>query len=76
LLAFKLTPANTDDRKPVPDMTQDLLGKLFGDRGYVSQALFEQLYERGLPTHHQVEEEHEKPLWSSSLTRFCYASEH
>lgn len=48
LLAFKLTPANTDDRKPVPDMTQDLLGKLFGDRGYVSQALFEQLYERGL----------------------------
>ena len=48
LLAFKLTPANTDDRKPVPDRTQDLLGKLFGDRGYVSQALFEQLYERGL----------------------------
>ena len=48
LLAFKLTPANTDDRKPVPDLTQDLLGKLFGDRGYVSQALFEQLYEPGL----------------------------
>ena len=48
LLAFKLTPANTDDRKPVPDLAQDLLGKLFGDRGYISQALFEQLYERGL----------------------------
>ncbi|MBW4695576.1 MAG: transposase [Lyngbya sp. HA4199-MV5] len=48
LLAFKLTPANTDDRKPVPDMTQDLLGKLFGYRGAVSQALFEPLYERGL----------------------------
>jgi transposase len=47
LLAFKLTPANTDDRKPVPDLAQDLLGKLFGDRGYISQALFEQLYERG-----------------------------
>ncbi|MEJ6487120.1 transposase [Nostoc punctiforme UO1] len=37
LLAFKLTPANVDDRKPVPDMTKDLIGKLFGDRGYVSQ---------------------------------------
>ena len=48
LLAFKLTPANTDDRQPVLDLTQDLMGKLFDDRGYVSQALFRQLYERGL----------------------------
>lgn len=48
LLAFKLTPANVDDRKPVPDMTQDLIGKLFGDRGYISQKLFEELYDRGL----------------------------
>ncbi|XGW00690.1 MAG: transposase [Leptolyngbya sp. BL-A-14] len=48
LRAFKLTPVNTDDREPVPDMTKDLLGKLFGDCGYISQALFEQLYERGL----------------------------
>ncbi len=35
LLAFKLTPGNTDDRQPVPDMTQDIIGKLFGDRGYI-----------------------------------------
>lgn len=48
LLAFSLTPANVDDRKPVPDMTKDLVGKLFGDRGYISQKLFEELYERGL----------------------------
>ena len=48
LLAFKLTPGNTDDRQPVPDLPKDLLGKLFGDRGYISQELFEQLYERGL----------------------------
>ena len=48
LLAFKLTPGNTDDRKPVPDLTKDLVGKLFGDRGYISQELFEELYERGL----------------------------
>lgn len=48
LLAFKLTPGNVDDRKPVPDMTQDLFGQLFGDRGYISQKLFEKLYERGL----------------------------
>lgn len=48
LLAFQLTPANVDDRVPVPDLTQGLIGKLFGDRGYISQALFEQLWQRGL----------------------------
>ena len=48
LLAFKLTPGNVDDRQPVLDMTTDIIGKLFGDRGYISQALFEQLYEQGL----------------------------
>lgn len=37
-----------DDRQPVPDLTQDLIGKLFGDKGYISQPLFEQLYGRGL----------------------------
>ena len=34
LLAFKLTPANTDDRTPVPEMTREIWGKLFGDKGY------------------------------------------
>ena len=48
LLAFKLTPANIDDRKPIPEMSEGLWGKLFGDRGYVSQKLFEKLYEKGL----------------------------
>jgi IS5 family transposase len=48
LLAATLTPGNTDDRKPVREMTKDLVGKLFGDRGYISQGLFEALFERGL----------------------------
>jgi len=48
LLAVHLTTANTDDRKPVDAMTKDLFGKLFGDKGYISQKLFESLYERGL----------------------------
>lgn len=48
ILAFQLTPGNVDDRKPVPKMTNKLFGKLFGDRGYISQELFRQLYEEGL----------------------------
>lgn len=48
LLAFKLTPANTDDRIPVPEMTRGMWGKLFGDKGYISQALFELLFKQNL----------------------------
>ena len=48
LLAVQLTPANTDDRKPVPQMSKRLWGKLVGDRGYLSQALFEKLFAKGL----------------------------
>ena len=48
LLAAALTPGNVDERKPVPEMARGLTGKLFGDKGYVSQALFETLYEQGL----------------------------
>ncbi|MBI4748020.1 MAG: IS982 family transposase, partial [Acidobacteria bacterium] len=48
ILALKITPGNIDDRAPVPDLTQRLIGKLFGDRGYVSHPLFVELFERGL----------------------------
>jgi len=48
LLGAIITPGNTDDRKPVPRLSQKLFGKLFGDRGYVSQKLFNLLYEQGV----------------------------
>lgn len=48
LLGAIITPGNTDDRKPVPKLSQRLFGKLFGDRGYVSQELFNLLYEQGV----------------------------
>jgi hypothetical protein len=48
VLAFVLTPGNVDDRKPVPDLAQTLFGKLFGDKGYLSHPLFEQLWQQGL----------------------------
>lgn len=43
LLAFCLTPGNVDDRRPVPHLARRLFGKLFGDKGYISAALAEQL---------------------------------
>lgn len=48
LLAFRITPGNVDDREPVPTLTKGLVGKLFGDRGYIAQKLFEILWEQGL----------------------------
>ena len=43
LLNVSLTPGNTDDRTPVPQLLQQLFGKVFADKGYVSQKLAKQL---------------------------------
>jgi len=45
ILQFCITPGNIDDRKPVPKLVKKLFGKLFGDKGYISQALAKSLYE-------------------------------
>ena len=43
LLGCYLTAGNVDDRKPVPRLAKHLFGKLFGDKGYISQELTAQL---------------------------------
>src|SRR5690606_3984913 len=48
ILVFILTAGNVHDRKPVPKMVKSLFGKLFGDKGYLSQPLFDQLLQQGL----------------------------
>lgn len=48
IVALKFTEANVDDRNPVPDMAEGLFGKLIGDKGYISKALREKLFEKGL----------------------------
>jgi transposase len=48
IVSFCLTPGNADDRKPVEQLTRGLCGKLFGDRGYISQTLQEKLKQKGV----------------------------
>ena len=48
LLAFCFTAGNVDDRNPLPDMVKGLFGKLYGDKGYISQKLFELLFDQGI----------------------------
>ena len=43
LLAGRLTPGHVDDRQPVRQLSQGLVGKLFGDKGYISQSLHDDL---------------------------------
>ena len=48
IIAFALTPGNVDDRTPLPNMIQAVFGKLFGDKGYLSQTLGDQLRALGI----------------------------
>ena len=48
LMSFALTSGNVDDRTPVLEMVKKLQGWLFGDRGYISGKLFEQLNKMGV----------------------------
>jgi len=48
LLAFGLSSGNTDDRQPIPQLTHGLGGKLLGDKGYLSQPLFDSRFQQGL----------------------------
>ena len=47
MLALKFTPANVDDRKPVPDMCEGINGFIIADAGYVSDKLAKEIYEEG-----------------------------
>lgn len=48
LLGCCLTPAHRPDVKLLPKLTKRLFGKLFGDKGYLSQPMFEQLLQHGV----------------------------
>ena len=48
LLAVKFTQANIDDRSPVLGMAKNIFGKLYGDKGYISKQLTENLIKSGI----------------------------
>jgi len=48
ILSFLLTPGNIADVSVLEKLTRGVLGKLFGDKGYISAKMAEQLFEKGL----------------------------
>ena len=48
ILSFLITPGNVADVAVVDQLSQKMLGKIFGDKGYISKEVGDQLLKRGL----------------------------
>ena len=69
ILNFCLTPGNVDDRNPkvIHQLTKSLYGKLFADKGYISQKLVEELLEQEI----QLITKQRKNTKNAKLMQFC-----
>ncbi|MCI2286140.1 IS982 family transposase [Colwellia sp. MSW7] len=43
IISLKITPGNTNDRTPIPELCKNLSGKLYADKGYIGKKLTEKL---------------------------------
>ena len=53
-VALKMTKGNVDDRAHVPELTKNLTGFIYADKGYIKQNLFINLYATGLKMIHGI----------------------
>lgn len=80
VITFCLTPANVDDRdKRVWSVfTKVLYGKVFADRGYIKQELFEQLFDQGIHLVHGLKAKMKNklmPMYDKIMLRKRYIIE-
>jgi hypothetical protein len=45
IISLKITPDNTNDTTPTPELCKNLYGKLYADKGYIGKKLNEKLAE-------------------------------
>ena len=71
-----LTSGNVDDRNwgVIARLTKEIYGKLFADRGYVSQKLFEKLFEQNIQLVTRLRSNMKNKLMDFS-EGFCFAKE-
>jgi len=60
LLGLCLTSGHVDDRRPVAKLVRQLWGKRFGDRGYLSQRLFDRVVGPRTTADHEAKEKDEE----------------
>lgn len=80
IITFCLTPANVDDRdeRVWSVFTKVLYGKVFADRGYNKQELFEQLFEQGIHLVHGLKAKMKNklmPIYDKIMLRKRYIIE-
>jgi hypothetical protein len=61
-VALKITKGNVDDRAYVDELTKDLTGTIYADKGYIKQNLFINLYKRGLKMVHGIKKNMQNKL--------------
>ena len=66
LLWVYLTSGNTDDRRPVVELARPVFGKLYADKGYISQELRQTLKTKGVDLIYKVR----KNMKSEALSDF------
>jgi len=74
LLALRITPGNVSDanRDIVTGLASGLTGALFGDKGYISKEVFEQLWSQGLRLVTNIRSNMKQrllPLWDKLMLR-------
>lgn len=72
LMAFCLTPGNTDDRHPVPKLFRQLNGLAAGDKGYISKKMAAKLARAGIRFITKTRR-NMKPVKHSSFDKFFLA---
>ncbi|NJO15316.1 MAG: IS982 family transposase [Thioploca sp.] len=60
-VSFFVTPGNVDERQGLRKMAKFIKGKLFGDKGYISKVLAEELWDKGVQLVTRVRR-HMKPV--------------
>lgn len=72
ILSVKITEGNVDDRKPIPEMVEPDLGKLYGDKGYLGKVLSDELWEKGVELITNVRKNMKKKaisLWDRAMLK-------
>lgn len=78
ILNFHISAGNMNDREPVEKMSKGLFGKMFGDKGYLSQKLFTSLMDNELQLITTIKNNMKNklmPLWDKILLRKRYIIE-
>lgn len=48
IINFALTAGNVHDKNPIETLCKNIIGKIFGDKGYLGKAFFQKMFKKGI----------------------------